>query len=70
MKCYNHHERDAFGICRVCGKGLCLECLKNEFGFLVCKNDKKCLNSIKWHRILNIIIIVLLVAVGLLLFTE
>ena len=28
MKCYNHHERDAFGIDMITGKVLCLECLE------------------------------------------
>ncbi len=27
MKCFNHHDRDAFGICKTCGKALCLECM-------------------------------------------
>jgi len=42
MKCYNHHDRDAFGICKSCGKGLCLECMKKEDGAVFCKNDKHC----------------------------
>ncbi|MBR6127613.1 DUF2180 family protein [bacterium] len=44
MKCYNHHDRDAFGICRICGKGLCLECMSqdNELGGIYCKSDEKC----------------------------
>ena len=25
MKCYNHHDRDAFAVCKSCGKALCLE---------------------------------------------
>ena len=43
MKCYNHHDRDAFGICRICGKGLCLECMSQdqEHG-IYCKNDNLC----------------------------
>lgn len=43
MKCYNHHDRDAFGVCRVCGKGLCLECMSQdkEHG-IYCKNDLQC----------------------------
>ena len=34
MKCYNHHDRDAFAVCKSCGKALCLECAeeyKNTF---------------------------------------
>ena len=43
MKCYNHHDKDAFGICRICGKGLCLECMSHdkEYG-IYCKNDSLC----------------------------
>ena len=43
MKCYNHHDRDAFGICKVCGKGLCLECMsdKKENG-VYCKDSNYC----------------------------
>ena len=42
MKCYNHHDRDAFAVCKACGKALCLECAeeyKNEF---ICKDSPKC----------------------------
>lgn len=45
MKCYNHNDRDAFGICKYCGKGLCLDCLKEtDFG-IVCKDSIKCEES-------------------------
>ena len=42
MKCYNHHDRDAFAVCKACGKALCLECAeeyKNEF---ICTDSPKC----------------------------
>ena len=43
MKCFNHHDRDAFGICKVCGKGLCLDCMSQDVEFSIyCKNDVKC----------------------------
>ena len=42
MKCYNHHDRDAFGICKSCGKGLCLDCIEIHEGNVVCKNSKEC----------------------------
>ena len=57
MKCYNHHDRDAFGICKICGKGLCLECLKEEKGVIVCKSGK-CLDFSQ-----NIIIGLVIVAI-------
>lgn len=39
MKCYNHHDRDAFAVCKACGKGLCLECAEEVNGEMVCKNS-------------------------------
>ena len=42
MKCFNHHDRDAFAVCKACGKALCLECAeeyKNEF---ICKDSPEC----------------------------
>lgn len=42
MKCYNHHDRDAFAICQYCGKGLCLECLDTKNDSILCKNSKTC----------------------------
>ena len=45
MKCYNHHDRDAFGVCRSCGKALCLECMSKDSGNVVCANDLTCLNK-------------------------
>lgn len=69
MKCYNHHDRDAFGICKSCGKGLCLECLQEENGTVFCKdNNRACINKFNkfqmnsiWGLILFLIIIVLLI---------
>lgn len=40
MKCFNHHDRDAFGIDIITGKGLCLECLEENKGFIIEKNSK------------------------------
>lgn len=42
MKCYNHHDRDAFGICRACGKALCLECMETVNNQICCKDNQKC----------------------------
>ena len=42
MKCYNHHDRDAFGICKICGKALCLECMDKNSKNIICANDKDC----------------------------
>lgn len=39
MKCYNHHDRDAFGICLSCGKALCLECMDKSVEKVICNNE-------------------------------
>ncbi len=59
MKCYNHHDRDAFGVCKTCGKGLCLECLKEENGVILCKKGN-CASSLSKCRMWSILGIVLL----------
>lgn len=37
MKCTNHPEIDAVGICVKCGKGLCVECTKEIGGKFYCQ---------------------------------
>ena len=37
MKCYHHDTRDAVGICKSCGKGLCTECAVDMHYGLACK---------------------------------
>jgi hypothetical protein len=41
MKCYNHHDRDAFGIAFLTGKGLCLECAEEYKRVLIEKGDEQ-----------------------------
>lgn len=60
MKCYNHHDRDAFGICKICGKGLCLECMDKNDEAVVCANNHK--RSAVYNFILNVLFIVVAVA--------
>jgi len=63
MKCYNHHDRDAFGICQSCGKGLCLECLKEQNGIILCKNNSRCfwrLNKCRFAALIAFICIVIM----------
>ncbi len=68
MKCYNHHDRDAFGICTVCGKGLCLECMTGKKDVITCK-DKKCINIFNLRRILLIFLyIVIIIALFVFIF--
>lgn len=47
MKCFNHHDRDAFGTCKTCGKGLCLDCMKEVAGTIVCKDNPNCAETAK-----------------------
>ncbi len=37
MKCFNHQEIDAVGICKSCNKGLCPECAAEVDLSLACK---------------------------------
>ncbi len=39
MKCTNHPEREASGMCAYCGKPFCAECLVEVKGRMYCKND-------------------------------
>jgi len=39
MKCFNHSEHDAIGICKSCQKGLCLECTTTVDESLSCKGS-------------------------------
>jgi len=45
MKCFYHHERDAVGICKSCGKGLCQECSIDLGKGLACRDH--CENDAK-----------------------
>lgn len=38
MKCYNHHQVDAVGICKNCSKGICTECLVDVGNGIACKS--------------------------------
>ncbi len=55
MKCYNHHDRDAFGVCKICGKGLCLECMDKEDDMVICANEHG--RRLLSDKILNILFI-------------
>lgn len=39
MKCTNHPEREADGMCTYCGKPFCKECLVEVKGRMYCKDD-------------------------------
>jgi len=39
MKCFNHPDVDAVGICKQCNKGICVSCAADlDCGALACKN--------------------------------
>lgn len=37
LKCYNHEEKEAVGICTNCGKAICDSCEMEVHGKLICK---------------------------------
>lgn len=47
MKCYNHEDRDAVGICVSCKKGICRDCAIEYNGKLYCKD---CFENAKIKR--------------------
>ncbi len=38
MKCFNHHDRDAIGVCRACSKGLCPDCATDLDLAIACRS--------------------------------
>jgi hypothetical protein len=45
MKCFNHSETDAVGICKNCQKGVCKECLSEVHNGIACKET--CVDEVK-----------------------
>ncbi|MGK0270625.1 MAG: hypothetical protein ACI88H_001272 [Cocleimonas sp.] len=39
MKCFNHHQQDAVGVCKSCLKGVCRECATDIGGGLACFDE-------------------------------
>jgi hypothetical protein len=37
MKCFHHHDADAVGVCKSCGKGLCVPCAVDIGRGLACR---------------------------------
>ena len=45
MKCFNHNDEEAVGICKNCCKAVCKQCLvPNEYDYIVC--SIKCLEEV------------------------
>lgn len=40
MRCYNHRDKDAVGVCKNCGRGLCVQCAREVDGSVVCTRDQ------------------------------
>jgi hypothetical protein len=38
MKCFNHPEIDAVGICKSCARGICRECVSEVGTGIACRN--------------------------------
>lgn len=47
MKCFNHEDKDAVGICVSCKKGLCRDCAIEYDGKLYCKD---CFNAAQQRK--------------------
>lgn len=45
MRCFNHPESEAVGICKHCSKGICLECVKDSGHGIACSSP--CIDEIK-----------------------
>lgn len=45
MKCYNHPEVDAVGICKTCNKGICHSCLTDVGNGIAC--TATCVDEVK-----------------------
>lgn len=48
MKCYNHHDTDAVGVCKNCGKGICTDCLTDTGNGVACTNS--CAEKMRTQR--------------------
>ena len=38
MRCYNHHDKEAVGVCRFCGRGLCPGCATEVEKAVACRD--------------------------------
>jgi hypothetical protein len=38
MRCYNHHDKDAVGTCKACGRGLCPTCAAEVEKAVACRD--------------------------------
>ena len=45
MKCFNHPDIDAVGICKNCNKGLCMDCLTEVENGIACTST--CVEEVK-----------------------
>lgn len=54
MKCFEHEEQDAVGVCRVCHKAVCHDCYIIAKGNLACSDECKLImeDDLEIHEIL------------------
>jgi hypothetical protein len=50
MKCYNHTDIDAVGICKNCNKGVCISCAIDVGNGIAC--SETCANEVKQINVL------------------
>jgi len=41
MKCFNHHDQEAVGVCKSCLKGICANCATDIGGGITCSEECK-----------------------------
>ena len=41
MNCFYHPEKNAIGVCQVCGRGLCQDCQNIRYGRILCSSCLK-----------------------------
>ena len=52
MNCFNHQSTSSVGVCRICGKGLCHECLTDLGHGIACKDSHEELAE-SYHHIIE-----------------
>lgn len=46
MQCFNHHDRQAVGLCKCCLKGLCADCAIDLGHGIACQNHQEKVSEI------------------------
>ena len=51
MRCYNHHDKDAVGVCKACGRALCPACAVEVEKAVACRD--RCESDVSTMLALN-----------------